>query len=98
MGIFKKVTFDTFEDLTNGIRSSIIGMKIRKKDALDNNTILQSGQGMKNLNKLGFSKRNQSNSDLQCQRERRKMPRMRNSDDHYVLMDFTENAKRKRKK
>ena len=96
--MFKKVTFDTFEDLTNGIRSSIIRMKIRKRDALDNNIILQSGQGIKNLNKLGLGKMNQSNSDLQCQREKRKLPRMRNSDDHYVFMDFTENSKRKRKK
>lgn len=96
--MFKKVTFDTFEDLTNGIRSRMIRMKIRKRDALDDNITLQSGQGRQNLNKFGPSKVNQSNSDLQCQREKRKMPRMRNSDDQYVLMDFTENSKRKRKK
>ena len=93
--MFKKVTFDTFEDLTNVIRSKMIRMQIRKRDGLDNNIILKSGPGLKSL---GVFKINQSSTNLQCQNERRNLHRMRNSDDHYVFMDFTENSKRKRKK
>ena len=93
MGMFKKVTFHTFEDLTNGIRSRIIKMKIRQRDGLESNIVLQSGKGMKTCNKLGVSKINQT--DFQCLNEKRKLPRMRSSDDHYVFMDFTENSKRK---
>ena len=95
MGMFKKVTVDTFEDLTNGIRSKMIRMQIRKRDGLDNNIILKSGPGLKSL---GVFKINQSSTNLQCQNERRNLHRMRNSDDHYVFMDFTENSNRKRKK
>ena len=95
MGMFKKVTFDTFEDLTNGIRSRMIKMKIRTRDGLDNNIILQTGPGLKTL---GVFKMNKSSTNVQCQNERRNLHRMRNSDDHYVFMDFTENSIRKRKK
>ena len=68
-------------------------MKIRQRDGLESNIVLQSGKGMKTCNKLGVSKINQT--DFQCLNEKRKLPRMRSSDDHYVFMDFTENSKRK---
>ena len=86
--MFEKITLDTFEDLTNGIRTRIIGikMKIQKRDDLDHKC-LQSEKRMK-FEKLRIMKRSKNN-DSHIHNNRRRLPDKRNSDDHYVFMDFT---------
>ena len=94
--MFEKITLDTFEDLTNGIRTRIIGikMKIQKRADLDHKC-LQSEKRMK-FEKLRIIKRSKNN-DFHIQNNRRRLPDKRNSDDHYVFMDFTKNSTLKRK-
>ena len=74
-------------------------MKIGREDGRDTGNVnSQSGLEKKKLNKLGDFKTNQNNTDLLSQCNRQYLPRLRNSDDHYVFMDFTANSNSKQRK